>query len=129
MIYERETIIKYRIDRALETLEEAKILSTGNHWNTVANRLYYACFYIVIALLFKNSFRTKSHSGARTTFSKEFIKTGLVKKDLGILFGNLFNKRQEGDYEDVKIFTKEEIEPLISEAEKFILVIRELIGQ
>jgi uncharacterized protein (UPF0332 family) len=41
----------------------------------------------------------------------------------------LFNKRQEGDYEDVKIFTKEEIEPLISEAEKFILVIRELIEQ
>jgi hypothetical protein len=30
MIYERETIIKYRIERALETLEEAKILSTGN---------------------------------------------------------------------------------------------------
>jgi uncharacterized protein (UPF0332 family) len=58
MNYKRETIIKYRIDRAFETLEEAKILSTGNHWNTVANRLYYACFYIVIALLFKNSFRT-----------------------------------------------------------------------
>jgi uncharacterized protein (UPF0332 family) len=129
MIYEKETIIKYRIDRALETLEEAKILSIGNHWNTVANRLYFACFYIVIALLFKNSFRTKSHSGARTTFSNEFIKTGLVIKDLGVLYGNLFNKRQEGDYEDVKIFTKEEIEPLISEVEKFIIVIRELIGQ
>jgi uncharacterized protein (UPF0332 family) len=83
----------------------------------------------VIALLFKNSFRTKSHFGARTTFSNEFIKTGLVIKDLGVLYGNLFNKRQEGDYEDVKIFTKEEIEPLIFEAEKFILVIRRLIGQ
>jgi uncharacterized protein (UPF0332 family) len=129
MIYDREAIIKIRIDRALETLEEAKILASENHWNTVTNRLYYACFYIVIALLFKNSFRTKSHSGARTTFSKEFIKIGLVKKDLGVLYGNLFNKRQEGDYEDIKLFTKEDIEPLIQEAENFIRVIRGLIGQ
>ncbi len=127
MIYDKDTIIKYRIERAIETLEEAKMLASGNHWNTVANRLYYACFYIVIALLFKNNLRTKSHCGARTIFSNEYIKTGIVSKNLGILYGNVFNKRQEGDYEDIRKFKKEEIEHLIPEVEAFIFKIIEVI--
>ncbi len=127
MSIDRASIIKYRLERADETIEEAKILASTNHWNSVANRLYYACFYAVTALLFQEDLRTKSHDGVRTLLSKEFIFTGRFPKALGAFYGQLFNKRQEGDYDDNKRFGKEEIEPLIPEAERFIENIKTLI--
>jgi uncharacterized protein (UPF0332 family) len=61
--------------------------------------------------------------------AKDYLHKCIITQKDAWLFGDLFNKRQESDYKDVRRFTKEEIEPLISEAEKYILVIRELIGQ
>jgi uncharacterized protein (UPF0332 family) len=48
-----KALIKYRIERAEETYNEALLMRTGDHWNACANRLYYACFYAVSALLVK----------------------------------------------------------------------------
>lgn len=48
---ETVTLITYRLERAHESLEEAKILFERDFANTFVNRLYYACFYAVSALL------------------------------------------------------------------------------
>lgn len=45
------------------------------------NRLYYACFYAVIALLIKNNISTQTHDGARTQFGLIFVKTGIIDKE------------------------------------------------
>ena len=58
-ISNREDYINYRFHRAEETFEEALILAKEERWNAVINRLYYACFYAVIALLIKNNISTK----------------------------------------------------------------------
>jgi uncharacterized protein (UPF0332 family) len=123
----KQDIINYRFQRAKETLEEAKILAQINHWDTVVNRLYYTCFYAVISLLLENDLLTKSHSGALTLLTNHFVKTGKLDKKYGKFYSKLFSKRQEGDYEDIKRFTQEEIEPLISETAAFIEAIKALI--
>ncbi len=46
-----QELINYRLHRAYETLEEARLMQDIGHWNTCANRLYYAAFYAVSALL------------------------------------------------------------------------------
>ncbi len=48
---ETRTLVTYRLERACEALEEADILLERGHANTFVNRLYYACFYAVSALL------------------------------------------------------------------------------
>ena len=48
---ERQELIHYRLERARETLEEALLMYRERHWNACINRLYYACFYAVTALL------------------------------------------------------------------------------
>ena len=58
-ISNREDYINYRFHRAEESFEEALILAKEERWNAVINRLYYACFYAVIALLIKNNISTK----------------------------------------------------------------------
>ena len=129
MNIDKEAIIKYRLERANESIEEAKILAEAKHWNSVANRLYYACFYAVIGLLFQGGFRTKSHDGVRILLSNEFVKTGKLANEFGKFYGELFNKRQESDYKDIKRFTEDEIIPLIPKAENFIEINKALIKE
>lgn len=45
------TLIRYRMDRSREALSAAKLLYEKGHLNDAVNRLYYSCFYAVIALL------------------------------------------------------------------------------
>lgn len=42
------------------------------------NRLYYACYYAVTALLISNGLNATTHAGVRTMLGLKFIKTGLV---------------------------------------------------
>lgn len=127
MSFSKQEVVKYRFERAKETVSEAKILALHLHWNTVANRLYYACFYAVIGLLLNHGFLAKSHSGVKDLLNREFAKNGKLDMKWAKLYAELFNKRQESDYKDIKRFTKEEIEPLIQEVEVFIKVINGLI--
>lgn len=58
-----EELVRYRYSRAQETYEEANLLAAEDHWNAVANRLYYSCFYLVSALLIQNELSFSSHNG------------------------------------------------------------------
>ena len=52
--YLPEDYIAYRIQRAKETILEVEIHIQNEFWNTAVNRMYYACYYAVGALLIKN---------------------------------------------------------------------------
>ena len=59
-IENKDEYIKYRFKRAEESLDDALILIEKNKWNTAINRLYYSCFYAVIALLLNNDIETRT---------------------------------------------------------------------
>jgi uncharacterized protein (UPF0332 family) len=124
---DKQELIDYRISRSKETYEEALILASNNHWNAVANRLYYSCFYIVNALLIKHDLNFSSHNGTKTEFHKSFVKTGLVSMNSGKLYSRLFNLRQEGDYMDFKRFDSDDIQPFINDVNKFLAEIADAI--
>jgi|AntAceMinimDraft_16_1070373.scaffolds.fasta_scaffold567588_1 hypothetical protein len=42
MINPNSELVSYRLSRAGETFEEAKLLAQESHWNAFANRLYYS---------------------------------------------------------------------------------------
>ncbi|MFA5782253.1 MAG: HEPN domain-containing protein [Bacteroidales bacterium] len=118
-----EDLLKYRIERAYETLADARLLADGCRWNSCINRLYYASFYSVNALLLKNNFRTHTHNGCKSKFFLEFIKTGIIDKDYGKLYSDLFDWRQEGDYADFIAFDQVTVIPLLNQTENFIIEI------
>lgn len=122
-----EDYIKYRFHRSTESFEEAIILSENGRWNAVINRLYYACFYAVIALLIKNGIETQSHDGARTQFGLYFIKTGKIDKSFGKLFSKLFDYRQKGDYGDFFEYDESITRPLIEQVQEFLVEIKKHI--
>ncbi|RPJ23747.1 MAG: HEPN domain-containing protein [Nitrosopumilales archaeon] len=126
-ISNRSDYIKYRFHRAEEAYEEAIILAEKERWNASLNRLYYSCFYAVIALLLKNNIETQTHDGARTQFGLNFIKSNRIDKKYGKLFTKLFDLRQKGDYGDLFDFDKKIVEPLINQVKEFNEEIKKLI--
>ena len=127
MKYSLNDLISFRIKRAEEAIKEAELLAKEGYWNTVANRLYYSVFYMASALLMKNQVNAGSHSGIKSQFHKHFIKTGIIEKKFGKLYSELFDKRQEGDYQAFVKFGKEEIAPLINDVKAFFSVLSELL--
>jgi uncharacterized protein (UPF0332 family) len=63
--YSPEEYSEYRLQRALETIKEVKTHIENEFWNTAVNRMYYACFYAVGALLIKHDVAPSTHSGVR----------------------------------------------------------------
>ncbi len=113
-------IIDFRKKRAFETFEEANLLAKTGNWYGVINRLYYACFYIVGALLLKNGLTSKTHTGTKTLFFNKFIKTGIVDNKWSEHYQRLFDLRTKGDYEDLVSFDEEEVKPLIAGTKDFL---------
>jgi len=128
-IEERNTYIKYRIETAKKTFDAAKILAENGFWNSSVNRLYYALFYSVNALLVLNGIQTKSHSGTKNQFSIHFIKTGKFDKKYGRLFSELFDWRQKGDYDNIIDYDQNSVQPLFQPVESMIMVIEEEINK
>lgn len=75
-----EDLIRYRLSKAWDTLDDTRILSEREKLSSTINRLYYAAYYAVIAVLLKEGYSPTTHNGAQTNFSERFIKTGLISK-------------------------------------------------
>jgi len=125
----RMALVKYRLERAIKTLEEAKYMRKGNFFNAAVNRLYYACYYAVTALLLARNIEANTHSGVKTMLSFHFVRTGLLSLEDGATFSNLFDKRHSSDYDDFTYCDAALVDYLIPRSEDFINAIEKLINQ
>ena len=124
---DRDTYVKYRIEKAEETYEVAELLTRNSKWNSAINRLYYAAYYAVSALLMKSGIETKTHSGTKGQFFLHYVKTGKIPVNAGKLYSDLFDWRQKGDYGDFFDFAEEDVEPLVRPTRELIdAVIQEI---
>jgi len=127
--YNPDDYSNYRIQKAKETIVEVEIHIQNEFWNTAINRMYYACFYAVSALLVKHGIETSSHKGIRQLFGKMFVKTGEFDKNLAKHYTDLFEKRHKGDYNDFFDFDKETVIRLLPISKEFISEIEYLINK
>lgn len=126
---EQREYILYRIESAKKTFEAAKVLAESGFWNSAVNRLYYALFYAVNALLVLNNIQTKSHSSTKSQFSLHFVKTGKFDIKYGRLLSELFDWRQKGDYENIFDYDNDSVKPLFEPVEEMILLIEDEINK
>jgi len=129
MNYSKDELVQYRLNRAKEAFEDGQILASKERWNAASNRMYYACFYIISAYLAKEEMLTTTHSGLKTIFNKEWVKTNKVKKEDGKIFNMLFGLRHDADYEDFYALDKEDIYPLIRKVKLLIEEIEKIINE
>ncbi len=114
---------KTRLENAKERLVFAeKILQIGDY-KTVANRSYYAIFNAMRAVLALENFDTKKHSGVIAEFRKNFIKTGLLPKELSYMIEGLVEIRQGSDYDDFYVISKEDTVKQFENAKFFVTTV------
>ena len=124
---ERNDLVNYRINRAKKTFNEVKILIDNKLWGVAVNRLYYACYYAVIALLSKNKINAETHGGVRRMFGLHFVRTGLITKETGKFYTEIFEKRHSSDYDDFIDISENDVFSYIEPANKLIQEIDRLI--
>lgn len=124
---EREAIVIYRIQKAHNCLVEVEDIRPLNHWNIIANRLYYACYYMASALLIKNGYYSHTHKGVIHLLGLHYIANGPLSKEKGRLFSKLFEMRQSGDYDDLYDLTADDVERYIEPTREFLDSLEELI--
>jgi len=123
----KSDLISYRISRAKDTYDDAQILAEREKWNSSMNRLYYAAYYAVMALLLNSDIKPTTHNGAKSYFSEFFIKTGKIDTQYGKIYSQLFTWRQKGDYDDLFDFEKDKVIPYFEPVNELILTIEKLV--
>lgn len=82
----KDELINYRRKKAKETLEDAKILLKAKRFSSAVNRIYYALFYEVVALLLTRNLSSRKHSGVRALFN---VTWGLSGKNHSNPYANV----------------------------------------
>jgi len=110
---QRQKVVRYWWEKSKESFDSAWREFSAGVYSLAVNRLYYAAFYAVSAVLLEYQFSFKKHSGVRSTFHREFVKTGLMDTKWGKFYDQLFEDRQEGDYIALVQFDKEYVSPSV----------------
>ncbi len=125
----RRDIVLYRIERAQKALEQAKGCLSMSYLEVAANRLYYAAYYAVPALLVSHEIPTHTHEGCIQQFGRHFVQTGIFSKEKGRFFNNLFHMRLTGDYSDRFDLTQEDVLSKVIPTEEFVTEVVSLAKQ
>ncbi len=120
---------RFRIGQASDTLRDAQSLLEAGSLHSVVNRLYYACFYAVSALLFTGGFTSTKHRGIISAFDREWINTGRLPKTMGRFLHQVFDARLQGDYDYPVTLQRQDVEDWVKEAQTFVSRISELIDE
>jgi uncharacterized protein (UPF0332 family) len=113
-------LVNYWLERVAESLDSARSELDAGRLAFAVNRLYYALFYLVTAALAVKGEKHGKHSAVRSSFHREYVRTGKVDKIFGKLYDELFHARHQGDYMPMVGFDETVIRQQLQNVEKFI---------
>ena len=125
---DRIALADYRIEKAKRTLAVAKLLFDDGAYLDSVNRSYYSIFHAARALLALEKVEFKKHSAVISHFQRYYIKTKIFADKFSDIIFNAFEVRNESDYEDFYVLSKEDTEQQIKDATEFIDAIEKYIN-
>ena len=95
---DRRIMVELEWERVSRTLREMQVQLDNELWAMVANRLYYALFHAVSALLITDHHEVGTHRGAVNRFHLYYVKPGIFTYEEGQLYSRLQSLRENGEY-------------------------------
>lgn len=123
----RDDLVQDWLARARESLVEATMLAEAEHHFGSVNRIYYACFYAVTALLLSEGYSSSKHRGVLSLFDVHWMKIERLPAKMGRFYHVMFARRLVGDYSIPAAFSREEVGAWLAEATKFVQTIADLL--
>ena len=125
---ERALIVSMQLEKSARFLTEAETVAGLGLWNVVSNRIYYAVFHAVAALLIHDGIEVHSHKGAGLMFGRKYVMTGIFTPEDGRLYAKLQDLREKSDYNLVYQSNEQEMKPLLKKSKEMIERIRAYIA-
>lgn len=110
---------QYRFECCHEALEDARILYEAGRYKNALNRAYYSIFHAIRAVNALDGFDSSKHSGVIAHFNQNYVKKGIFTKEASKLIKIAAEKRENADYLDFFVASREEAEAQIKRAENF----------
>jgi uncharacterized protein (UPF0332 family) len=124
---EKRTLSKFRLEKAGNLLEDAKLLLKEGRAESSINRSYYASLSASKAALILFGIDPKTHEGVKTMVNKKLVLEGLIPKEYGKWFRTLLFERENADYADYTTIDLSDAEEAYTTASKYIEKIKEII--
>ena len=119
----------YRLERAKEDLETAKINLDNNKFKAAINRSYYAIFHSMRAVNVLDEFDASKHSSVIAHFNRYHVYSGDFKKDTYKIIDSAYRIREKCDYSDFFIASKGDAEEQLLKAEQFYNEVKEFLAK
>jgi len=87
------------------------------------NRLYYACFYAITAVLVLKGAKPRKHTAVRSAFNRDLVNSGVVPVDKAKVYNLLFDLRLAADYQDFFEANAESVRELSDESAELISIL------
>lgn len=120
-------LMNYRLITAKEKLHSAKVLLDAGEYKDSIGRSYYAMFSGIRAVLALDKVDFSKHAGVIAYFQKEYIKTGKIEKEYSKYISNAFQIRNNCDYTDFFLVSKEDAVEQYERSTEFIHVIEKYL--
>lgn len=122
-------LLHYWFNKSQDSLDAAQDEMKAGRLSFSVNRIYYACFYAVSAILLQERLDFKKHSGVRAAFHQHLVKSGRVNLEQGKLYDELFEARQRGDYIELVSFEEKQVESWLQQARQFVEAMKLLLKE
>jgi uncharacterized protein (UPF0332 family) len=120
---ERRIMVEHESRKARQTFAQAETLSREGDWDGVADRLYYASFHAVNALLINDGHGVRTHHGASSLFRQLYVKTGILPVEVSEHYSILQTMRDKSDYNCSFDATEQLVQPLIEPTRRLIEIV------
>jgi uncharacterized protein (UPF0332 family) len=123
----KEILIKYSIEKSIRALDAAE-KNLEIDLNVSQNRVYYAIFYIVLALAYLDDFATGKHHKLMGWFNKKYIhEDKIFKSELSRIYSKLLSNRETFDYNVSENPNYKEVQQDLEKAKFFVETVKEYI--
>lgn len=113
-------LARYRFDRAIEELDNAKAMLEVGRYKLALNRSYYSIFHCLRAVNALDEFDSSKHSGVIAHFNLYHIKNGDFPKDTSKIIKQASEMREHADYEDFFVVSAQDAQKQVMQAEIFL---------
>lgn len=127
MQHSRSDLSLYRMERAKEDLNTAKINLETGMYKAAINRSYYAIFHAIRAVNVLDEFDASKHSSVIAHFNQYHVHTGDFKRDSYKIIDSAYRIREKCDYSDFFIVSKSDAEGQLDKAKQFYKEVEEYL--
>lgn len=118
---------QYRLASANERINSSKILFENGQYKDSIGRSYYAMFTAARALLAGDGVDFSKHTGVIGYFQKNYIKEQKLDKKYSKYISEAFQIRNNVDYADFFMVSKEDAQNQLQRAEEFVSAIKQYL--